>query len=592
MSKENSTGTIDRADIVIVGNGIAGLTAAVEARRFEPEKRIVIMTNQSHPTINTPALKQFAIGKLTREQLLAYPAGTERLQRIHVVNASVEEIHAQEGYVRLSSGQGFRYGSLLLATGSRPTGLPSDLPGRDFDGVLTLHRLYDYLDLRRRLNEVEEVVVIGGGSHAIETVMGLLYWGIKVHWLIRSESFLPRMLDRRASELVLEGVRRAGAKVSTETEVLGVVGRVGAVAGVVTTQQQMLPCQLVLVCTGTAPVMDLAKHCDIPMKHQQGILVDDQLRTSVRNIYAAGDVAALRDPLSGKYAPRAQWYAAVLQGRTAAAVMTGGGEPEQFGVSWHATRLGDFSMLTVGNPLATAANVTPLVEDRKGSYCHLSIVDNRLVGYLFLGSKPPDSLAIKRIIDEGLSVREITKDLLRGAFDARKFFSGKRNYAVQRMIATGQLPTPLPPVPGMISGERRATPRLPERTQSRPPSPVQRLPETPRPRPQSPEREAPAARQMSAGERQTTAARPVVFRGTDDRKQRIAEQQTLIGGNGGFGEEEVELVARAPERQFIAPPMARPQPRTDALPNPHPSRSIWHYTDKHPVVKGKRHVQN
>src|SRR5947207_936503 len=68
----------DRADIVIVGNGIAGLTAAVEARRLAPDKRIVMITEQVHPTINTPALKQFAIAKLEREQLLAYPAGTER----------------------------------------------------------------------------------------------------------------------------------------------------------------------------------------------------------------------------------------------------------------------------------------------------------------------------------------------------------------------------------------------------------------------------------------------------------------------------------------------------------------------------------
>src|SRR5579875_2730181 len=224
---KNPLATLDRADIVIVGNGIAGLTAAVEARRLEPEKSIVIMTRQSHPTINTPALKQFAIGKVTREQLLAYPPGTERQQRIHVVDALVEGIHAQEKYIRLAGGQCFGYDSLLLATGSSPTGLSSDVPGRDFDGVLTLHRLNDYMDLRRRLNEVEEVVVIGGGSHAIETVMGMLYWGIPVHWLIRSRAFLPRMLDQTASDMVLERIRRAGAKVYTETEVLGVVGRGG-----------------------------------------------------------------------------------------------------------------------------------------------------------------------------------------------------------------------------------------------------------------------------------------------------------------------------------------------------------------------------
>src|SRR3989440_9693031 len=113
-----TTSHLDRADIVIVGNGITGLTAAVEARRLAPERRIVMITEQNHPTINTPALKQFAIGKLTREQLLAYPAGTERAQRIHVINARVEEIHALGNYVCLTGGRGFGYESLLIATGS------------------------------------------------------------------------------------------------------------------------------------------------------------------------------------------------------------------------------------------------------------------------------------------------------------------------------------------------------------------------------------------------------------------------------------------------------------------------------------------
>ena len=184
MTKLDRVNSVDSADIVIVGNGIAGLTAAVDARRLAPDKRIIMITEQSHPTINTPALKQFAIGKLNREQLLAYPAGTERAQLIHVINARVEEINAQGKYVQLRGGRGFGYGDLLIATGSAPSGLPANLPGRNFDGVLSLHRLNDYLDLRRRLSEVEEVVVIGGGAHAIETVMGMLYLGIRVHWLM------------------------------------------------------------------------------------------------------------------------------------------------------------------------------------------------------------------------------------------------------------------------------------------------------------------------------------------------------------------------------------------------------------------------
>jgi NADPH-dependent 2,4-dienoyl-CoA reductase/sulfur reductase-like enzyme len=443
LTRQVKLNTVDNAEIVIVGNGIAGLTAAVEARKLAPDKRIVVITDQNHPTINTPALKQFAIGKLTREQLLAYPAGTERVQRIHVINARVEEICAQKKYVCLTGGRGFGYESLLIATGSVATGLPQNLPGRDFDGVLTLHHLNDYLDMRRRLSEIEDAVVVGGGSHAVETVVSLLYWGIRVHWLIRSDTFLPRMLDRPASEMVLERIRRAGAKVYTQTEVIGIVGRVGSVNGVVTNQHQFLPCQLVLVCTGTTPVTTLATHCDLPMKYKRGILVDDQLRSSVRSIYAAGDVAALRDPQSGEYAPRAQWYDAVLQGRIAAYAMTGSARHEDgFGVPWHATRLGELSMLTVGNPLQLRDAATTLTDNSKGSYRRLLIVDERLVGYLSLSSSQPDGLAIKRLIDEGHSIRHIKKALLKGNFDARKYFSHQRTYAAQYMVHTGSLPAP------------------------------------------------------------------------------------------------------------------------------------------------------
>jgi NADPH-dependent 2,4-dienoyl-CoA reductase/sulfur reductase-like enzyme len=433
---------LDSADFVIIGNGIAGLTAALEARRLAPDKRIVMITDQIHPTINTPALKQFATGKLNREQLLAYPAGTERMERIHVVTARVQEIHAKSKYVTLNGDRGFGYGTLLIATGSAPTGLPANLPGRDFDGVLTLHRLQDYMDLRRRLPEVEQIVVIGGGVHAIETVMGMLFWGIRVHWLIRSSTFMPRVLDEISSEMVLSNVRRAGAMVYTDTEVVGIVGRIGTVAGVITNHQKMIPCDLVLACVGTHAVTDLAKHCSQPLKSERGIVVDDQLRTSVPDILAAGDTAALKNPQTGKYEPRAQWYAAVAQGRVAGAMLAGRTDlaSRPFGVQWHATHLGELYMLTVGDPMLKGERVTTLTDNSQGGYRRMALVDDRLIGYLSLGNSQPDSLAVKRIIDEGYSVRSIIKDLLKGNIDARKYLSDLRSRAAQGILTAGSLP--------------------------------------------------------------------------------------------------------------------------------------------------------
>src|SRR5947209_4914377 len=369
----NMHNTLEWADIVIVGNGIAGLTTAVEARRFAPDTRIAIITEQCHPTINTPALKQFAIGRLTQEQLLAYPPGTESTQRIRMINARVEEINAQDKFLGLHGGYTFGYGSLIIATGSRPNGLPAHLPGRQFNGVLTLHRLEDYLDLRRRLDSVDSAVVIGGGAHAIETVMSLLHHGIEVHWLIRSETFLPHILDRTASSMVLDNTRNAGAKIVTKTEVIGIVGRVGSAVGVITNNNTMIPCQLVLVCTGTSPVTTLAEQCTVPIMYGRGIYVDEQFRTSVPDIYAAGDVAARKNPQTGAYETQAQWYAAVLQGRSAAAVMTGHDElaAQSMGVPWHATHLGDLCMLTVGNPLHKLEGSTTCSNRGKKKYCRM-----------------------------------------------------------------------------------------------------------------------------------------------------------------------------------------------------------------------------
>jgi NADPH-dependent 2,4-dienoyl-CoA reductase/sulfur reductase-like enzyme len=440
----------DCADMVIVGNGIAGLSAALEARRLAPGKSIAIVTDQSHPTINTPALKQFAFGKLMQEQLLAYPAGTERAQRIEVINARVEEISSKGKFVSLNDGSIFGYDSLLLATGSKPNGLPAEVHGRAFDGVLTLHRLDDYLDLRRRLRlrEVRETVVIGGGTHAMETVIGLLRGGIHVYWLLRGATFLPGMLDSAASEMVLEQSRRAGARVLTETEVVGILGRVGSVAGVVTNHRQTIPCQAVLVCTGIAPVTTLAESCDVPLEHTRGIVVDDHLRTNVRDIYAAGDAAALWNPRTGAHEPRAQWHAAAAQGRVAAAVMAGCPEvASSFGVPWHMTRLGELSLLTVGDPLHELDGATTLIDRKKGEYRILSMRDERLTGYLSLGITQPDGLAIKRLVDEELPVRDVASALLKGEFDARQYFAQHHAHTAHRMAVTGKLTVPNTPRP-------------------------------------------------------------------------------------------------------------------------------------------------
>jgi hypothetical protein len=157
---------------------------------------------------------------------------------------------------------------------------------------------------------------------------------------------------------------------------------------------------------------------------------------------------------------------------------------------------------------------------------------------------------------------------------------------VHRMISTGQVPTPLPPISGLLAGESQAMSRLPAPTYARPPLASQALQRSTDALP-LPETE-PLVRPVRAGSRSTITPRPETW-----ERRRISEQQTLVGASPDVpieAEEEVELVVRLPARQFI-PPLARPQVQTDPLPNPHPSRSLWHYSSKLPAVKGKENVQ-
>jgi ferredoxin len=233
-----------------------------------------------------------------------------------------------------------------------------------------------------------------------------------------------------------------------QTELEGIVGSIGVVTGVVTTRHSYLPCQLVLVCTGSEPSAALANACTPPLATGRGIVVNERLATSVPAIYAAGDVAALKNPWTARHEPRAQWAAAVEQGRLAAAVLTGQAPHSRVGLftPWHATALGDLSLLTVGMPFL-AGGAEALVHEDEGGYYRLTVDGERLVGYLALAKHPPDGAGIKRLFDEGVAWSEAAEALLTGTFDAQSFFLNRHTSFLLQQESNPRLPAQPAPIP-------------------------------------------------------------------------------------------------------------------------------------------------
>lgn len=458
--KSRTSAVPDRADLVVIGNGIAGCIAAMETRQYAPDARILVVTEQNHPTINTPALKQFGAGRLELDNLLAYAAGTERQLKIGVIHQRAETLEPSAHRVRLADGTAIQYRSLLLATGARATPLPQDLPGRTFDGVVTLHTLHDYLDLRRRLPSVSSAVVIGGGYHAAETAMLLRHQRVKVTWLVRGRGLLPHQLDQAASDLLLRQVRRHGVDIRLETGVAGIVGRLGVAAGVVTTANEFIECDLVVAAIGTQPDIALAHHTPIVAETGRGMRVNERLQTLAPDVYAAGAVAAVRDPQTGQLDARGQWYFAVQQGRLAAAVLSGApispaAAMGAVGNFWHATQFEKLHVLVAGAPLLSTKDHPENETLTNGSgafYRRIVVRHGHLVGYLSVSASPPPGLTIKRLIDERINVNEIKRKLLTEDFDLRAFFTKRRLHA----LGTGEMSA----VPQPVADITRANPSL------------------------------------------------------------------------------------------------------------------------------------
>lgn len=429
----------DRADLVIIGNGIAGCIAAIDTRHYAPDARILVVTEQNHPTINTPALKQFGAGKLELEQLLAYSAGTQQQLGIAMIHQRVVALEPARRRVRLADGRAIQYGVLLLATGATATHLPTDMPGRDFDGVMTLHTLADYLDLRRRLPTSSSAIVLGGGYHAAETALLLRQRHLKVTWLIRGRGLLPRQLDATASDMIVRQVRRQGVDVRLETEAAGIVGRMGVAAGVITTAGAFIPGELVIAAIGAQPDITLAQRTSIEARPGRGMRVNARLQTAARDIYVAGAGAAVLDPQTGQYDARGQWYFAVQQGRLAAATITGVGGAEEaalgaMGNFWHATQFGKINILVAGAPMLSEREHpdNEVFTNSSGSFYRRIVVRHgHLVGFLAMGAALPPGLSIKRLIDERINIEEIQRKLLTDDFDLRKFFTQRSLHVVE-----------------------------------------------------------------------------------------------------------------------------------------------------------------
>ena len=289
--------TINR--YIIIGGGIAGVSAAEAVHALQPEADISLISEEHYLPYFRMSLTRYLAGEVEREKLTLHEQQWYLHNHITILlNTHVEAIDAEAKQVSLADGQKLPYDKLILASGAHPIMPP--FPGRELKGVQTLRTLDDADLILEVARKQWKVVCIGGGLLGLEVAGAVARQGAQVTVLEGLDWLLPRQLDAHASAILKQKIEGMGIKVVVAAMTKALHGE-AKVENVELADGQVLPADLVLVSTGVAANLELAKSAGLAVN--RGVLVNEHMLTSNPDILAAGDLTEFHGRCYGLWVP-------------------------------------------------------------------------------------------------------------------------------------------------------------------------------------------------------------------------------------------------------------------------------------------------
>jgi len=309
-------------NIVIVGGGLAGATAAKTLRAEGYDGPVTLLAEEPHaPYLRPPLSKEYLLGKDGEEALPVVPAGWYAENDVELrlgVPATALDTGART--VDLVDGSRLRYSALLLATGARPRSIA--LPGSGLDGVMTFRTLEDSRRLRDALAVGgRNVVMVGSGWIGMELAAAANSYGNTVTLLGLERVPLAAAIGPELGGFFRSLHESRGVRFRLLASATGITGEAGRVTGVRTDAGEVLAADLVVIAVGVVPETSLAAAAGIELDN--GIRTDASLRTSADGVFAAGDVANALHPFTGGHHRSEHWSNALNGGKVAGRAMLG-----------------------------------------------------------------------------------------------------------------------------------------------------------------------------------------------------------------------------------------------------------------------------
>lgn len=396
---------------VIVGNGVAGVTAAQAIRQADADAEVHLFGAEPYPYYRRPQLWEFIAGQVEQDALYYRPAEwyAERDIRLYL-GAEVAKLAPAAHHIALADGTQIAYDRLLLATGARSFIPPCE--GAEKDGVFALRTLDDALAIKAYAQGVDTAVVVGGGLLGLETARALHTAGLDVTVVEFFPYLLPRQLDEEGAQVLEALLKAQGLHVvtgATTTAILGV-----PCADCIQLQSgAKVTGDMVLFSTGIRSDVTLAKEAGLEVN--RGVVVGEHLQTSAEDVYAAGDVAEFDGKVYGIIPP------AIEQARVAAANMVAPGSATYNGTMPSTTlQVAGAELTTLGEAVVEGDEYTQLrcADAASGHYRKIVLREGRIVGAILLNDKERTQ-PLRQLIERDVDVSAYADQLLNNDFDLK-----------------------------------------------------------------------------------------------------------------------------------------------------------------------------
>ncbi len=398
--------------VVIIGAGVAGVTAASTVRGIDPDCQIDIYTREPYLHYHRPRLPALVSGEVELDDIYAHPPDWYASRRIDVhLSATVASIDPEQKSITLDGEERVPFDRLLVASGSDAFVPP--IEGVDRNGVFALRTADDALAIRRRAGESRHAVVVGGGLLGLEAARGLQLTGLDVTVLESAGRLLPRQLDQGGARVLEAKIARLGIAVHKGATTELIEG--GAeVSGVRLADGTRYPCELVLFSTGVRSTTAFLEGSGI--RTERGVVVGDDMLTSAPDVYAAGDVAEFEGVVRGIIP------VAIAQASTAGRKIGGdAAAPPPAAVPHNRLNIAGIDVFSAGDVECADSSCREYVEEdgEAGTYRRVLVRDGVVVGAIVIGSRKGAS-ELNALIQDRTAVGRWGDAVAREGFDFRR----------------------------------------------------------------------------------------------------------------------------------------------------------------------------